>query len=144
MLTITNIAELAEGRKSVQVTLSDNRRAYLGARNIGTLKVGDDESKFTLKEKPGENGNAGCWFIDPIGSGAAKPFGGGGGGYKAPPKDEASIVCQTIIKEASESARAEALQKNKEFDMTRAESIAAGLVGIYIASYAKVKGVHGS
>lgn len=70
--------------------------------------------------------------------------GGGGGGYKTPPKDEAAIVCQTIVKEACESARAEALQKNSQFDMARAESIAAGLVGIYIASYAKVKGAHGS
>ena len=142
MITITKKPEIEQGKSGCGVTLSDSRTAYLGSREYSTLNIDDDESKFDLVEKPRKNGEGTTLFINP--KGGAKPFGGGGGGYKAPPKDEASIVCQTIIKEASESARAEALQKNSQFDMARAESIAAGLVGIYVASYSKVKGVHGS
>lgn len=135
MITITAIGELAEGKKSVQVTLSDNRRAYLGARNIGTLKVGDDESKFQLKEKAGENGNPGCWFIDPAGGG----FKGGGGGFKGAPKDEMSIVAQTIVKEAVETARQEAARKNTELMPDRLTTLAAQLTETYKATYAKLK-----
>lgn len=146
LLTITNIPMLGtkpDGtpKASVAVTLSDNRKAYLGARNLTALQVGDDESKFKLTEKPGQSGDM-ILYIDPVSGGGFKG-GGGGGGFKGAPKDEMSIVAQTIIKEAVETARQEAARKNAEMSLDRLTTVSAQLTETYQATYQKLKGANG-
>ena len=140
-ITITNKPELEEGKSGVWVTLSDERRAFLGSKNISKLAVGDDETKFDLTTKPRKNGDGETLFIDPKKSGGG--FGGGPRGGNYQPKDEAPIVVQVIIKEAGEIARLEASQNARDVDMARMKSIVADLTDSYTTAYEKVKKAHG-
>jgi hypothetical protein len=65
--------------------------------------------------------------------------GGGGGGFKGAPKDDEAIVAQVIIKEACETARANATREGRDLAMTEVNVIANGLVDIYRRVYLGLK-----
>lgn len=141
-ITITAIPPLQEGRKTVGVKLSDNRTALLFADKISALSVGDDESKFILKEADGRDGGKVLYINPKPAPGAYRS--GGGGGFKAAPKDEAAIVAQVILKEACDCARTEAMQSNKPIDLQRVEALGAAFTEVFLVAYGKVKGANGS
>ena len=139
MITIIEKPELQPDKSGVWVKLSNQTTAYLGTRNYAALSVGDDESKFNLTSKPRKDGDGITQFIDPKNA----PRSGGGGGFKGAPKDEMSIVAQTIVKEAVETARQEAARKNTDLNHERLEMVAAQLTNAYQTTYQKLKGANG-
>jgi hypothetical protein len=81
------------------------------------------------------------WIVEVNGQGpkAGRSGGGGGGGYKGQPKDDEAIVAQVIIKEACETARANATRQDRDLTMTEVNVIASGLVDIYRRVYLGLK-----